>query len=49
MTVPASLLLLLIISITYTLCGGMKAVIITDCIQSFVMLGGLIVTGEQFT
>ena len=38
----ANLLLLNTVAIMYTLCGGMKAVIWTDCLQSGVMLFSLI-------
>ena len=34
----ASLFILNTVAIVYTMCGGMKAVILTDCLQSFVMM-----------
>ena len=38
----ANLVLLNTVATIYTLCGGMKAVIWTDCLQSFVMLFSLV-------
>ena len=41
LSVWANLVLLNTVAIIYTMCGGMKAVIWTDCLQSFVMLFSL--------
>ena len=43
-----SLLLLNTVAIVYTLCGGMKAVIITDCLQSFVMMFSMTFLSKSF-